>query len=750
MSFTDAAGGTVAPARPPASPRTDPRPILASAGVVVLVVSAAALLVQGGVLADVAGAGAAVIMTCALAGIGARAAWRASADSAGVERRVWRLLAYGLASWALGVVPYLTFLATDGNIRSPAAYSQIGFLLAYPFWYRALWLVREPAVGPSRRTRLEVWFTEVAVFALIAAAATGLLWREDLNAAANIAQLIPLALDLLLLHAVYSAVRRSSVTHRAAFVWLAYGFAALAVTDGTVTLLVADAPVPLLGVAMLGYAAAMCFIAIAATRPLRITEAQVMLGRSAALLTALGLGLAGVAAAVTPPTVRPAIWAVGLLLFVRLWILLGRHGQSETDPLTGFLETRAFTRHLSGVAQLAAEERPATLIAVELDRFESWASEQSAAARDGVLAAVAARLDASPLERGVWGRLGADRMAWVGRVRDLSHARSLAESARAAAADNGPDIASRASIVMVPNDAVDAADAIAAAVEGLAAARTARRRVVAFDRGNLDGIEHSGDYTASLDQRRQMVMDIFRTRDAVESRLQPIVSLEDGRVVGYEALTRIRVPPNRPPDRWIAEAHAVGLGAELEVACVRQALLRRPELDPGMVLSLNVGPEAILLPEMGEALMSAGSLEGVIIEITEHDEVHDYTRLAARLADYRGRGARVAIDDTGAGHSSMRHIAQLAPDFIKIDRSLIHDLHVDHAKRALVRSMISLERDLGTRLIAEGIEQPGELHALRALGVPLGQGYLLGRPLPLPRADTVMAAWQRMVPEPHA
>ena len=127
--------------------------------------------------------------------------------------------------------------------------------------------------------------------------------------------------------------------------------------------------------------------------------------------------------------------------------------------------------------------------------------------------------------------------------------------------------------------------------------------------------------------------------------------------------------------------------------------------------------------------------------------MQDYTRLAARLADYRGRGARVAIDDTGAGHSSMRHIAQLAPDFIKIDRSLIKDLHIDHAKRALVRSMISLEKDLGTQLIAEGIEQPGELRELRELGVPLGQGYLLGRPLPHPRTDIVSGTWQRLLIE---
>ena len=88
----------------------------------------------------------------------------------------------------------------------------------------------------------------------------------------------------------------------------------------------------------------------------------------------------------------------------------------------------------------------------------------------------------------------------------------------------------------------------------------------------------------------------------------------------------------------------------------------------------------------------------------------------------------MAIDDAGAGHASMRHVTQLSPDYIKIDRSLIHDIHVDHAKRALVRSMVSLEEDLGAKVVAEGIERTEELRTLRELGVPLGQGFLLARP----------------------
>src|SRR5690606_4314645 len=127
----------------------------------------------------------------------------------------------------------------------------------------------------------------------------------------------PLALDLLLLHSVYSAVRRSAVTHGSAFVWFAYGFSALAVTDGLVSWLVTHAPLGVIAAVLTGYPVAICLLTIATTRPLRITEARAGLGASAPLLAALGLALCGVASAVTPAPIRPLIWVIAFLLFAR-------------------------------------------------------------------------------------------------------------------------------------------------------------------------------------------------------------------------------------------------------------------------------------------------------------------------------------------------------------------------------------------------------------------------------------------------
>ena len=669
-----------------------------------------------------------ITLVSTLAGLGLLATAAAASRSRGVEARVWRLFANGLASWTLGCIPYFLFLATGGDPGSPAAWSQIGFLLAYPFWYRALWLMRQPALDESRRQRIESLAIEMAVLALLFVIVVALLWEHSLPAVENIALQVPVALDLLLLAALYNAVRRSAVTRQTAFIWFAYAFLALAVTDGLVTLLLTrGAGAAAIGPAMIGYMLAMALMAFAARRPIRVTEAQAILGPSKTILAALGLGLSGPASVLAPPQLRPAVWIVAAFLVWRLCALVRMHGQSETDPLSGFLEQRAFSRHIGGVVQAASSTHPALLIAVDLDGFGRWNAQHGYGAGDALLSDLAARLEGSSLNGGVWSRLGADRFAWVGMGHDGASGRLMAETVHDIASTNVGGLGARAAFVVLPDDAATAANAIAASEEALAAAHTSDRRVVAFDRGRLDGLEYATGYTASLAQRRAAIIEVLHEPGTIATVFQPIVSLTDGTTMGFESLSRFRAQPERPPDKWIAEAHAVGLGLEIEVECVRRALALRSEIQGDAYLSVNMSPDAILTPEMEHAL-GDGSLEGIVIEITEHDAVGDYARLASRLADFRGRGAKVAIDDAGAGHASMRHVTQLSPDYIKIDRSLIHDIHVDHAKRALVRSMVSLEEDLGAKVVAEGIERTEELRTLRELGVPLGQGYLLARP----------------------
>lgn len=117
----------------------------------------------------------------------------------------------------------------------------------------------------------------------------------------------------------------------------------------------------------------------------------------------------------------------------------------------------------------------------------------------------------------------------------------------------------------------------------------------------------------------------------------------------------------------------------------------------------------------------------IVLELTEHVEVTDYAALRAAIARL-GSDVRFAVDDAGAGFASFRHILELAPDYVKLDRGIIHEVGVDLARQALVAGMVHFAGKTGATLIAEGVETEGEARELRALGVLLGQGYHLGRP----------------------
>lgn len=705
------------------------RVILVAAGVAVGFVVLCLPFALTGSLDVRGGIAIGTLIIAVVGGLAALSTWAGREGAVALERRVWTLFALGTTSWALGGVPYALFLAGGGDPFNPAPWSQLGFLLAYPFWYVGFWMLRQPPLGESRAQRAEAWAIEMATLLVIGVVVVEVLWFPMLPTERNMALLLPVALDILLLAGLYNAARRSSITRNSALGWLAGGFGALAVTDGFVTFLVPRGFLIATGFAAIGYAFAMVMLALGAERPIRLTEAQNALGRSATVTAAVGLAITTGAVGVVPTAARPVLWVIAAFLLWRLLARIGLHQQSDVDPLTGLLGPQAFARHVAGVVQAARVEQPAVLVAIDLKGFGAWNAREGFPAGDALLSDVAARLEGADLPSGLWARMRADVFVWVGVPGTPDIGRHLAEAARGAAARNEAGLGARAGLVLVPADATSAADALAAADETLVAARAAGRSLVTFDRGRLDGVELGSGYSASLAQRRQAVVEILGEPGSIVTALQPIVDLAGGETVGFEALSRFQVEPNRPPDRWIAEAHAVGLGLEIELACVRRAVARRRERLDDAWVSLNLSAEAVLSAGVEEAI-GPGDLGWLVLEITEHEQVADYTRLAARLGELRRRGVRVAVDDAGAGHSSLRHVARLGPDFIKVDVSLVRDVHLDPAKAALMRSMVLLERELGVRLVAEGVETPEELRALAGMGVTLAQGYLFGRPQP--------------------
>ncbi|GAA3184622.1 hypothetical protein GCM10010531_43510 [Blastococcus jejuensis] len=217
--------------------------------------------------------------------------------------------------------------------------------------------------------------------------------------------------------------------------------------------------------------------------------------------------------------------------------------------------------------------------------------------------------------------------------------------------------------------------------------------------------------------------------------VQPIVDLASGRRVGAEALSRFPAEWGTPPDVVFAEAHRVGLGHRLELLALERAADLLGRIDG--YIAMNVSPATLLTPECGE-LLGRLPLRRVLLELSEHDQVEDYGLLTAVLAPLRAGGMRLAIDDVGAGFSSLRHIVVTSPDVIKIDRSIVTGLNSDPVLNKLVQSLVEFGHGCRVRVVAEGVETDGEAAALRTLGVDYGQGWHYGRPGP-PEALTALA-----------
>lgn len=225
-------------------------------------------------------------------------------------------------------------------------------------------------------------------------------------------------------------------------------------------------------------------------------------------------------------------------------------------------------------------------------------------------------------------------------------------------------------------------------------------------------------------RRREMLSDLIRTRSMTVA-LQPIVDLHSGACVSLEALARFPTGLGSP-DRVFREAEQAGLQFDLERLAVQRAVERLPSLRSDQSLAVNVSPAVAfqLMP-----LVSADRpLHQLVLEITEHAAVEDYAEIRQWLQPLRERGLRLAIDDAGAGYASLRHVVELRPDIIKVDRSLVAGLESDAGRRSAFTTFALLALDVGAVLIAEGVETAAELDTVVTLGADAAQGYLLGRP----------------------
>ncbi len=194
--------------------------------------------------------------------------------------------------------------------------------------------------------------------------------------------------------------------------------------------------------------------------------------------------------------------------------------------------------------------------------------------------------------------------------------------------------------------------------------------------------------------------------------------------MGHEALSRFPRRGHREVAEWFALARDGSHGPDLEARAIRLALQQRGA-SAGTYLTVNVSPSLLGTGPVQDAL--AGDLAGVVVEVTEDSRL-DLGELARLLERLRARGARVAMDDTGAGYDGLRRLVRLRPEIVKLDRELVHAVHQHLEKRAMVEALVSFCRQTGAVMCAEGIETADELRQLVELGVDLGQGWFVGRP----------------------
>lgn len=269
---------------------------------------------------------------------------------------------------------------------------------------------------------------------------------------------------------------------------------------------------------------------------------------------------------------------------------------------------------------------------------------------------------------------------------------------------------------------------------------------VRFERLVYSALEQA--FTDSLQQRKKeqhdaaLKLKMILKSEAVHPVYQPVVDLLEKRVLGFEALTRVSTDAFAGPDQLFQAAYDNDSVWKLERLCRERAIRSARGLHDEHLLFLNMEPDSIhdpvLRSEATFALLRDANLKPsqVVLEMTEHSAVRDFTSLRQLLSYLQFHGFRLAVDDVGSGYSGLKSIAEIKPDFIKIDMALIRDIHLHPIKQDLTGTIARFSTSSGITLIAEGVETPEELRCLQSIGVRYAQGYLFARPgPPFPEAD---------------
>jgi diguanylate cyclase (GGDEF)-like protein len=420
---------------------------------------------------------------------------------------------------------------------------------------------------------------------------------------------------------------------------------------------------------------------------------------------------------------------------------------ARMDPLTGLANHRAFQEELGRqVADATRSGRSLALVLLDIDDLKRVNDADGHAAGDELLATVGRLVGATLRTSDRAFRIGGDEFALLLPGTTADGAFGIARRLLASATGGHPVLhdtrrfSFSAGISTAPVPSLDGVRLVHHADAALYwAKRHGRTDIQVFDparhgaRGDERSVEELATAVASVATGR-LLRPVY----------QPIIALATGRPIGFEGLVR------PTPEAGFANAGALFTAAEvadriveLDMAAIETIAARAGRLEPDVYLSLNLSPRTLETEQF-----HVGELVGilrrcrlapsqVVIELTEREAIEDLTRLRANLERVRAAGFRIAADDVGAGNAGLRLLSEINFDVVKIDLSLVQRGVLQESSLAVLRGLREMAKRSGATVVAEGVETPEQLVALRRLGIPAAQGYLLGRPGDRPAAAAV-------------
>lgn len=251
-------------------------------------------------------------------------------------------------------------------------------------------------------------------------------------------------------------------------------------------------------------------------------------------------------------------------------------------------------------------------------------------------------------------------------------------------------------------------------------------------------IEKNLSKSISRNHAKSAIEQIISYND-ISIYFQPIFSLKNNKVAGFESLARFFTTPYKTPDVWFKEAKKVGLNEALEMLAIKNAVTNIAKFNNSTYIAINCSPSHILSGALENTLQNIDCTR-LVLEITEHSPISDYEKMRTALTPLRSKGLRLAIDDVGAGFSSFQHILELEADIIKLDISLTQNINTDDRKFLLAKALCGFAKAIDCTIVAEGIETEEELNSLRKLNVDSVQGYFIGRPAAINDALSLLNA----------